>query len=141
MAPGTETPLSAMKRKFGRNTIARSPVGLIAAEYQRMWVYDELREYMEGRTHGTETTPPLEQPPKQAPPLAVSGRVVVTRVFIQQSGETLSVQSPSPSLVAPPNPHRYGHPLRFVPNHRSGHARRNQPPRDSHGAYGYPHRR
>ncbi len=45
--PGTEGIFSAVKRKFGENTVARSPVGLVAEGYQRFWAYDELREYGE----------------------------------------------------------------------------------------------
>lgn len=47
--PGTEGIFSAVKRKFGENTVARSPSGLRAAGYQRFWAYEELREYGETR--------------------------------------------------------------------------------------------
>lgn len=47
--PGTEGIFSAVKRKFGENTVARSAEGLVAEGYQRLWAYDELREYGEGR--------------------------------------------------------------------------------------------
>ena len=46
--PGTEGIISAVKRKFGENMVARSPRGLEAEGYQRIWAYDELREYGEG---------------------------------------------------------------------------------------------
>lgn len=46
--PGTEGIFSAVKRKFGENVVARSPRGLEAEGYQRIWAYDELREYGEG---------------------------------------------------------------------------------------------
>ena len=45
--PGTEGIFSAVKRKFGENTVSRSIVGLLAEGYQRFWVYDEMREYGE----------------------------------------------------------------------------------------------
>ena len=45
--PGTEGIISAVKRKFGENMVARSPRGLAAEGYQRVWAYDELREYGE----------------------------------------------------------------------------------------------
>jgi hypothetical protein len=48
--PGTEGIFSAVKRKFEENVVSRSPVGLVAERYQRVWAYDELREYGEG--HG-----------------------------------------------------------------------------------------
>ena len=41
--PGTEGIFSAVKRKFGENVVARSPRGLEAEGYQRIWAYDELR--------------------------------------------------------------------------------------------------
>ena len=47
--PGTEGIFSAMKRKFGENVVSRSSTGLVAEGYQRVWAYDELREYGEGR--------------------------------------------------------------------------------------------
>ncbi|MHB1917013.1 MAG: IS5 family transposase [Thermoplasmata archaeon] len=47
--PGTEGIFSAMKRKYGENVMARSPQGLEAEGYQRVWAYDELREYGEER--------------------------------------------------------------------------------------------
>jgi hypothetical protein len=47
--PGTEGIFSAVKRKYGENVVARSPKGLVAEGYQRIWAYDELREY--GETH------------------------------------------------------------------------------------------
>jgi hypothetical protein len=43
--PGTEGIFSAMKRKYGENVVSRSPEGLVAEGYQRVWAYDELREY------------------------------------------------------------------------------------------------
>jgi hypothetical protein len=49
--PGTEGIFSAMKRKFGENTVSRSSRGLVAEGYQRIWAYDELREYGETSTH------------------------------------------------------------------------------------------
>ncbi|EQD50200.1 transposase IS4 family protein, partial [mine drainage metagenome] len=46
--PGTEGVFSAVKRKFGENTVSRSPRGLEAEGYQRVWAYDTLRDYGEG---------------------------------------------------------------------------------------------
>ena len=51
--PGTEGIFSAVKRKFGENVVSRSPPGLVAEGYQRIWAYDELREYGEGRGRTT----------------------------------------------------------------------------------------
>ncbi len=48
--PGTEGIFSAVKRKFGENVVSRSPKGLTAEGYQRIWAYDELREYGETRS-------------------------------------------------------------------------------------------
>ncbi len=45
--PGTEGIFSAVKRKYGENTVSRSETGLIAEGYQRFWSYDEIREYGE----------------------------------------------------------------------------------------------
>lgn len=45
--PGTEGVFSAVKRKYGESVVSRSAVGLTAEGYQRMWAYDELREYGE----------------------------------------------------------------------------------------------
>ena len=45
--PGTEGIFSAVKRKFGENTVSRSEDGLLAEGYQRFWTYDEMREYGE----------------------------------------------------------------------------------------------
>ncbi|MEM0140872.1 MAG: IS5/IS1182 family transposase, partial [Thermoplasmatales archaeon] len=45
--PGTEGIFSAVKRKFGENTVSRSEEGLLAEGYQRFWAYDEIREYGE----------------------------------------------------------------------------------------------
>ena len=56
--PGTEGIFSAVKRKFGENTVSRSRVGLEAEGYQRVWAYDELREY--GETRAAMTAPPIE---------------------------------------------------------------------------------
>ncbi len=50
--PGTEGIFSAVKRKFGENTVSRSSTGLVAEGYQRFWAYDALREY--GETRGRE---------------------------------------------------------------------------------------
>jgi Transposase DDE domain len=47
--PGTEGIFSAVKRKFGENMVARTAPGLVAEGYQRLWAYDELREYGETR--------------------------------------------------------------------------------------------
>jgi len=47
--PGTEGIFSAVKRKFGENTVSRSTRGLVAEGHQRFWVYDEMREYGEAR--------------------------------------------------------------------------------------------
>ncbi len=44
-----------MKRKFGENVVSRSPGGLVAEGYQRIWAYDELREYGENRIEGLGT--------------------------------------------------------------------------------------
>ena len=48
--PGTEGIFSAVKRKFGEHTLARSASGLEAEGYQRIWADDELREYGEMRS-------------------------------------------------------------------------------------------
>ena len=40
--PGTEGIFSAFKRKFGENCVSRSPEGLEAEGYQRIWVYNYL---------------------------------------------------------------------------------------------------
>ncbi len=45
---GAEGIFSAMKRKFGENVVSRSPGGLVAEGYQRIWAYDALREYGKG---------------------------------------------------------------------------------------------
>jgi hypothetical protein len=50
--PGTEGIFSAVKRKFGENVVSRSPPGLEAEGYQRVWAYDELREYGEENVGG-----------------------------------------------------------------------------------------
>lgn len=42
--PGTEGIFSAVKRKFGENTVSRSPRGRVAEGHERFWAYDELRE-------------------------------------------------------------------------------------------------
>lgn len=55
--PGTEGIFSAVKRKFGENVVARSPGGLEAEGYQRVWAYDELREYGEGLAAAPEGPP------------------------------------------------------------------------------------
>ena len=47
--PGTEGIISAVKRKFGENTVSRSEEGLLAEGFQRFWAYDEIREYGERR--------------------------------------------------------------------------------------------
>jgi hypothetical protein len=47
--PGTEGIFSAVKRKFGENTVSRSQQGLISEGYQRLWSYDQMREYGERR--------------------------------------------------------------------------------------------
>ena len=51
--PGTEGIFSAVKRKFGENVVSRSPRGLVAEGYQRIWAYDELREYGENTPRGS----------------------------------------------------------------------------------------
>lgn len=51
--PGTEGIFSAVKRKYGENTVSRSPGGLVAEGHQRFWAYDTLREYGEGRAPTT----------------------------------------------------------------------------------------
>lgn len=48
--PGTVGIFSAVKRKFGENTVARSTRGLLAEGYQRFWAYGELREYGEAHS-------------------------------------------------------------------------------------------
>jgi hypothetical protein len=50
--PGTEGIFSAVKRKFGENVVSRSSRGLVAEGYQRIWAYDELREYGENTPRG-----------------------------------------------------------------------------------------
>ena len=45
--PGTEGIFSAVKRKFGENTVSKLPVNLECEGYQRFLAYDELREYGE----------------------------------------------------------------------------------------------
>ena len=52
--PGTEGIFSAVKRKFGENTVSRSEDGLLAEGYQRFWSYDEMKEY--GEKHSSEVT-------------------------------------------------------------------------------------
>ncbi len=47
--PATEGVFSAVKRKFGENTVSRTEEGLLAEGYQRFWIYDEMREYGERR--------------------------------------------------------------------------------------------
>ena len=42
--PGTEGIFSAVKRKFGENCVSRSPEGLEAEGYQRIWVYNYLNQ-------------------------------------------------------------------------------------------------
>ena len=42
---GTEGIFSAVKRKFGENTVSRSEDGLLAEGYQRFWSYDEIKEF------------------------------------------------------------------------------------------------
>ena len=45
--PGTEGIFSAVKRKYGENTLSRLQKSLLAEGYQRLWAYDEIREYGE----------------------------------------------------------------------------------------------
>ena len=45
--PGTEGIFSAVKRKFGENTVSKLLVNLECEGYQRFLAYDELREYGE----------------------------------------------------------------------------------------------
>ena len=45
---------SAVKRKFGENTVSRSEDGLLAEGYQRFWSCDEIKEY--GEKHSSDTT-------------------------------------------------------------------------------------
>lgn len=52
--PGTEGIFSAVKRKFGENTVSRSEEGLLAEGYQRFWSYDEIKEY--GEKHSSDPT-------------------------------------------------------------------------------------
>jgi hypothetical protein len=42
--PGTEGIFSAVKRKFGENCVSRSPEGLEAEGYQRIWIYDYINQ-------------------------------------------------------------------------------------------------
>ena len=51
--PGTEGIFSAVKHKFGENTLSRSEEGLLAEGYQRFWTYDELMQYGEKRLGST----------------------------------------------------------------------------------------
>ena len=50
---GTESIFSAVKRKFGENTLSRSEDGLLAEGYQGFWAYDELVKY--GEMHSSTT--------------------------------------------------------------------------------------
>ena len=50
--PGTEGIFSAVKRKFGENTVSRSDEGLLAEGYQRFWAYDEIKNY--GEKHSSD---------------------------------------------------------------------------------------
>jgi hypothetical protein len=36
-----------VKRKFGENTVSRTPEGLFTEGYPRLWAHDELREFGE----------------------------------------------------------------------------------------------
>ena len=49
--PGIEGIFSAVKRKFGR-TFSRLTESLLADGYQRLWAYDEIREYGESAVKG-----------------------------------------------------------------------------------------
>ncbi|MEM3290547.1 MAG: transposase [Candidatus Micrarchaeaceae archaeon] len=44
---GTEGIFSAVKRKYGENTVSRSKESLIAEGYQRFWAYDTIKCYAE----------------------------------------------------------------------------------------------
>ncbi|MEM4040112.1 MAG: transposase, partial [Thermoplasmata archaeon] len=46
---GTEGIFSAVKRKYGENTVSRSKEGLIAEGYQRFWAYDTIKYYAESK--------------------------------------------------------------------------------------------
>ncbi|MEM3573060.1 MAG: IS5/IS1182 family transposase, partial [Nitrososphaeria archaeon] len=46
---GTEGIFSAVKRKYGENTVSRSKKGLIAEGYQRFWAYDTIKCYAESK--------------------------------------------------------------------------------------------
>ena len=46
----TEGIFSAVKRKFGENTVSRSDEGLLAEGYQRFWAYDTIKVYDEERS-------------------------------------------------------------------------------------------
>ncbi|MEM4100823.1 MAG: IS5/IS1182 family transposase, partial [Thermoplasmata archaeon] len=46
---GTEGIFSAVKRKYGENTVSRSKEGLIAEGYQRFWAYDTIKCYAESK--------------------------------------------------------------------------------------------
>jgi hypothetical protein len=48
---GAEGIFSAVKRKFGENTVSRSKEGLIAEGYQRFWL--SMKCYAESRIGGT----------------------------------------------------------------------------------------
>jgi hypothetical protein len=50
---GTEGIFSAVKKKFGENTVSRSKERLIAEGYQRFWLYDTMKCYAESRIGGT----------------------------------------------------------------------------------------
>ena len=50
--PRTEGIFSAVKRKFGENTLSRLTESLLAEGYQRLWAYDEIREYGESAVKG-----------------------------------------------------------------------------------------
>ncbi|MEM4588624.1 MAG: hypothetical protein QXL73_01295 [Thermoplasmata archaeon] len=46
---GTEGIFSAVKRKYGENTVSRSKEGLIAEGYHRFWAYDTIKYYAESK--------------------------------------------------------------------------------------------
>ena len=51
--PCIEGIFSAVKRKFGENTLSRSEDDLLAEGFQRFWAYDALMQYGEKRLGST----------------------------------------------------------------------------------------
>ncbi|MEM3265279.1 MAG: hypothetical protein QXE05_03480 [Nitrososphaeria archaeon] len=46
---GTEDIFSAVKRKYGENTVSRSKESMIAEGYQRFWAYNTIKCYAESK--------------------------------------------------------------------------------------------